>query len=163
MMTLGTTIATYTGQNLGAGRYDRILSGMKSSFFLALACAVFAFVIVYFGGEYVVRLFISNPKPEELQPAMQYLRTISLFFPFLALLFLYRNALQGLGEGFIPLMAGVAEFVMRIAVAFGLTGKLGYMAICIASPCAWIAAAILLIVRYIFTHREMKRKTVFAQ
>lgn len=158
MVTLGTTMATYCGQNLGAGRYDRIKDGMKYATWLCIGTAIFAIVVVIFGGEMIVRLFVSNPTEEVLQAADTYLSIIAPFFPFLSFLFLYRNALQGVGLSIIPLCAGVAEFFTRIAVAMFLANGV-YKVICLASPFAWVAAAVMLWVRYFMYHKELKQKT----
>lgn len=159
MVTLGTTMATYCGQNLGAGRYDRIKVGMKYATWLCIGTAVFAFVVVVFGGEFVVRLFVSNPSVEVLNAADTYLKIIAPYFIFLSFLFLHRNALQGVGLSIVPLLAGVAEFVTRIVVAMFLSDGV-YKIICLASPFAWVAAAVLLAMRYAIYNRELKQKVL---
>ena len=148
MVTLGTTIATYCGQNLGAGRYDRIKKGVRQGTWIAvLATAFAAFISVVFGGS-IVKWFLSNPSEEVLGYASTYLRTVSVFFIALSLLYLHRNTLQGVGRAMVPMMAGGAEMVTRIFVAVVLAGSFGYPAICLASPLAWVAAEIPLFIRY---------------
>ena len=101
MPTLGTAMATYCGQNLGAGKYDRIFDGMRKGFFICIAAATIGATICIFGGEFIVSWFVSNPSDEIFSYAMMYLKTVSWFFLPLAMIFLYRNALQGLGEGLV--------------------------------------------------------------
>lgn len=156
MQTLGTTMATYCGQNMGASRYDRIKAGMHSASIIAIATTVFAILVVVLGGNTIVGWFVSNPTEDVLHWAQTYLRTISFFFIFLSFLFLYRNALQGVGLSFVPLMAGVGEFVTRIIMALFLAQN-NYVMICLASPFAWIAAYVLLAIKYYFySSRELK-------
>lgn len=94
MPTLGTAIATYCGQNLGAGKYKRIYEGMRKGFFICIFISLAASAICVFGGRFIVSWFVSNPSEEIFDYAMQYLNTISFFMLPLAWIFLYRNALQ---------------------------------------------------------------------
>lgn len=106
MMTFGITMATYGGQNLGAGRLDRIRQGTRRcveiSTVVNLACAA----LVAFLGKYLVRLFLSSDNAEELaaatDAAIQYMNTIAVFFVVLGLLFIFRNVLQGVGSTLVP-------------------------------------------------------------
>lgn len=157
MVTLGAAMATYCGQNMGAGRFDRVREGVRKSYMIVLGAVVAATFITVVCGESIVRWFISNPSEEVLKYATTYLNTISGYFLFLAFLFLYRNVLQGLGNGILPMMCGVAEMVVRTIIAFALTGRWGYMAICMASPLAWIAACIPLWLCYQIQIRNPER------
>lgn len=148
MITLGTAMATYCGQNMGAGRFDRVKEGVRKSYLIAILSTVMAILVAGAAGGWIVTWFIPNPSKEVLGYATQYLDTICYYFIFLAFLFLYRNVLQGLGNGFLPMMCGVAEMVMRTFVAFALADRWGYMAICLASPLAWLGASIPLWVGY---------------
>lgn len=157
MVTLGSAMATYCGQNMGAGRFDRVREGVRKSYLIASGAVVIAVFISAVCGENIVCWFIANPSEEVLGYATAYLHTISWYFVFLAFLFLYRNVLQGLGNGILPMMCGVAEMVVRTIIAFTLTGRWGYMAICMASPLAWIAACIPLWLCYQIQIRDPKR------
>ena len=83
-----------------------------------------------------------------MKASKQYLNTVALFFIPLGLLFVYRNVLQGMGEGITTMYAGISELVGRLIVGFFLSKYLGYTAICLAGPAAWIAAAVLLVIFY---------------
>ncbi len=141
-------MATYTGQNLGAERYDRIEDGIKRSVRISIIFSIIAGIIIVMFGTDIAKLFISVEAPEVMKSAKQYLNTVALFFIPLGLLFVYRHVLQGLGEGMITMYAGISELVGRLIVGFFLSKYLGYTAICLAGPAAWIAAAVLLIVCY---------------
>lgn len=157
-ITFGVTMATYSAQNLGAGKIDRIKEGVKKCSMISLVISVISgIVVVVFGGSFT-RLFISDASAEVVAYSQQYLTTVSIFFTILGLLFIYRNTLQGIGDAFVPMMAGVAELVVRVVVAFTLPALIGYAGICLASPIAWIAATIPLSIAY------FKRiKTMLAQ
>lgn len=77
-----------------------------------------------------------------------YLILTSLFYPALGLLFIYRSALQGLGESLVPMLGGVGELIARAAICLTLPARLGYLGACLASPIAWMAAALLTGCRY---------------
>ena len=146
---IGVTMANYAGQNLGAGKYDRIFDGMRKGFFICIAAAAIGAAICIFGGEFIVSWFVSNPSDEIFSYAMMYLKTVSWFFLPLAMIFLYRNALQGLGEGLVPMLSGVIELVCRFVAIALLQKPLGYQGICLADPAAWVGAGIPLMITYI--------------
>ena len=148
MPTLGTAMATYCAQNLGAGKYDRIFAGMKQAFYLCFAATAIAAGICIFGGRFIVGWFISNPTEEILSYAMKYLYIISWFMLPLAWIFVYRNALQGLGEGFIPMISGLVELLSRYFVILFFAKPFGYEGVCYADPAAWVTTGILLIITY---------------
>lgn len=158
MPTLGTTMATYCGQNLGAGKYDRIYDGMHKGFLLALVAAVLSASICVFCGNFIVSWFLSDPTPEIYAYARQYLLTISCFFLPLVLIHLYRNALQGLNQNFMPTMSGLFELICRLAVIALLSKPLGYTAACLASPAAWLGAGIPLTIAYLAWKRKTQKK-----
>ena len=140
--TLGVTMATYCGQNIGAKRYDRIKEGVKKCVQISIITSVISAIILIFLGKYFVMMFVSNPDAEILSYAQQVLNISAIFFIPLGLIFVYRNALQGIGDSFIPMMAGVYELVARAIVAFTLPKVLEFMGICLADPVAWFAAVI---------------------
>lgn len=148
METMGVTLATYGGQNLGAGKIPRIKQGIRESTIVTLIYSAAAFAAVALLGQYIALLFIDADQTAILGDVKTFLRINGMFYPVLAILFILRNSLQGLGYSLLPMMAGVCELAARTAVAFLLVGHFGYMAICIASPTAWIAAVILLCLTY---------------
>lgn len=158
MPTLGTAMATYCGQNLGAGNYERIFDGMKKGFFICIAVSAVAVLICVLGGEFIVSWFVSNPSEEIFTYAMQYLEVISWFFLPLAMIFLYRNALQGLNEGLIPMLSGIVEMVCRIGVIVLLPKSAGFLAVCFADPVAWVGAGVPLMITYIVWKRKIQKK-----
>lgn len=150
-LTFGLAMATYTGQNLGAGKIERIRTGIKKCVILSVVFCIVACVLVIIFGRGLTRLFVSGSPDEVLQvieASQTYLNIVSVFFWILGLLFIYRNALQGLGNAKIPLLSGFVELLMRVGVAFTLSNYIGYTGICLASPIAWIGATILLIVAF---------------
>ena len=131
-ITFGVTMATYCGQNLGAKEYGRIKEGVKECTKISIITSIIAGAVLVFLGKYFVMMFISNPDAEILRHAQQVLNISAIFFIPLGLIFIYRNALQGIGDSFVPMMAGVYELVARAIVAFTLPSQLEFMGICLA-------------------------------
>ncbi len=156
MVTLGTTMSTYNGQNLGAGHYDRIFDGMKKAFWVSLVLAALGALICCVGGMPLVSLFLSEPTAEILGYARQYLVTASCFFIPLVMIYLYRNALQGLDQGFWPMMSGLFEMVCRIGAVWILLKPAGFWAVCFASPTAWVGAGLPLLGVYLGWKKKMR-------
>ena len=157
-LSFGVTMANYSGQNLGADRVDRIKEGVAKCSVLTLIFAVFASLILIFFGEPLTKLFIDGNQPEVVDTAMVYLRICAMFFPFLNMIFVYRNMLQGVGKSYMPLMAGVFELIARTVVSFTLPGIIGFTGICLAGPIAWMAAAIPLGITYFIEIKKMMRE-----
>lgn len=153
-ISFGVTIATYAGQNLGAGRFDRIKNGMKIMNKVSIVTSLIAGAILILLGKYFVTLFMENPTPEIFRYAQQVFNYSAVFFIPLGFIFVYRNVLQGMGESFVPMMAGVYELVARSIVAFTLPKFIGFTGICLSDPVAWIAAAVPLMIAY---YRKMKK------
>jgi putative MATE family efflux protein len=161
MESLGITMATYCGQNLGAGRIDRIRSGLKSSLLVCLIYAVAAFAFTVFFGRYFMYLFVSESEEafsDILYYALRYLRVSGCFYPFLAVLFVLRNSLQGMGFTILPMSAGVLELFSRTFAAWVLVAAMGFLGVCLASPVAWIAAVVLLICATVYALHSLPKK-----
>ncbi|MGM9522755.1 MAG: MATE family efflux transporter [Oscillospiraceae bacterium] len=154
MATLGVTISTYAAQNLGAMQYGRIRRGMRISVLLSMAATALASFAVVVFGRFFVSLFIDTPTEQIYGYAQTYLNTIAIFFIALAFLNVFRYALQGIGSAAITMLAGAIELVMRCTACAVLPEKLGYQGVCLASPLAWIGAALPLIFIYIFKERR---------
>lgn len=157
MPTLGTAMATFCGQNLGAGKYDRIYDGMKKGFFICIAISIFGAMICLLGGEFIVSWFINDPSPEIFEYAMQYLTVASCFYLPLAMIFLYRNALQGLNKGFVPMISGVVELLCRFGVIAIVPKSAGFFGVCFADPAAWVVTGILLFITYLVWEVKMRK------
>ncbi len=159
--TFGVTMANFCGQNLGAGRVDRVRKGVRQASFLTLCFSVLGMIILFTCGEPLTRLFIKEDAgavDEIISASMHYLRICAAFFPFLFMIFIYRNAMQGIGHSFMPLMGGVMELVVRCVAALTLPGLLGFTGVCLAGPLAWLSAAILLGISYFVVIRKVENK-----
>jgi Na+-driven multidrug efflux pump len=157
---IGITMATYSGQNLGAGKYHRIREGIRCSLILSMCYCVFSIAFLFFLGKYTAYLFLDPSETEIIRLAVQYMRINALFYPALGVLFILRNALQGMGFSLMPMMAGVSELAARALICFGFVPIYGYPAAIMASPLAWVFADVLLISVYFYSMRKLKRKLI---
>lgn len=157
-ISFGVTVATYAGQNLGARRFDRIRHGIKIMNVVSIITSFIAATVLITCGEYFVRLFIENPTQEVYDYAQQVLNYAAAFFIPLSLIFVYRNVLQGMGQSFIPMMAGVFELTARSIVAFTLPRFIGFTGICLADPVAWISACVPLMITYFIKMKKIMKE-----
>lgn len=148
----GYAVTTYTGQNYGAGQWDRIRKGTRWAVIISLLTSLVIGVAMILLGRPITMLFISTETPELAaaagEVAYRYLCMMSAALPVLYLLYAYRSALQGMGNTRIPLLSGVLEFVTRVGAAV-IIGDIGYqMGLLAVEPMAWLSAAVLLCISY---------------
>ncbi len=154
---MGSTMATYAGQNVGAGKLRRVSEGMKSTCVLGLVYAIFACgVLVLFGSE-IALLFLAKSETAILGDVQLLLTANSAFFFPLALVNIVRFTIQGLGFSRFAVLAGVCEMVARGIVGLGLVPIFGYLAICFASPVAWIFADLFLVPAYLYIMKKLNK------
>ena len=157
----GYAMTTYVGQNLGAGEIRRIKKGVFSGTIMALITSFVISVLMILVGRTILAFFVSGDPDQVKQVldiAYKYLFIMSCFLWTLYLLYVYRSAIQGLGNTVIPLASGIAEFVMRIGVALLLPKIIGQDGIFYAEICAWSGAALLLCVSYGWIIRKYSTK-----
>lgn len=154
----GATIATYVGQNRGAGQMDRIRQGVRITQVMILVSSVLMFAIIHFFGGPLTHIFVDGSQTEVIAAAKLYFTTVAWCYPFLGSIFLYRNALQGLGYGLIPMMGGVFELIARaVVVAFAARLGWGFVGACASDPAAWLAALIPIVPYYFYKIRKIMR------
>ena len=110
---MGTTMATYGAQNMGAGSVKRIREGFRACTIIGAVYSVAAGAFIMTVGKYMTYLFVSEDVNVIMSSVEVYLKCIGVFFIPLAIVNIYRNGIQGLGYGFLPMMAGVAELIGR--------------------------------------------------
>lgn len=156
--TIGITMATYCGQNLGAGKIDRIRKGIRCAVLLGAIYSFIAFFISKYGGPYASLMFLDKSETEILSTVAEYFGICAWYYIALSLIFIFRNALQGMGYSLIAMSGGVFELVARAIVAYGFITKFGFIAACYSNPVAWIAADILLLPAYFYIMNKLKKK-----
>lgn len=154
---LGTTMATYSAQNMGAGKVRRIHQGFMAATVISFVYSTLAGVLTYYWGYKLTGLFVSENLDMVIGLVDIYLKCVALYFIPLAVVNVYRNGIQGMGFGLAAMMGGVAELVGRGVVATIASGYKSYWGICMASPVAWILAGVLFLVMYWMIMRRLKK------
>ena len=164
---LGSTMATYTGQNIGAGKLERISEGIKKSMIIGSVYSIVALMISVFFGKSLALLFVNENEIEILAKVSENLIIVAAFYIPLCIVNVVRFTIQGMGYSTFAILAGVCEMIARALCGFILVPIFGYVAVCLASPVAWIFADAFLIPAYKYVINkskcEMKIKLVEAK
>lgn len=161
LMSFGIAMATYVGQNFGAKEYHRIIIGVRHTCFLSIGVAILSGVILWFAGGKLTALFGDSGSQAILeQYGHQFFHLTVPFYGLLALLFIYRNTLQGLNNSFVPTLAGILELIMRVLAAFILTDYIGFAGTVISNPMAWFGALIALVPAYYKYREKLKQAEI---
>ena len=144
----GVAVASYVAQNYGAGKWERIRSGVKAGLLQTEAVNILLGILIIWGRRFVVPLFIDAPTEEIVRYANGYLLAVAPFYLLLGFLLIIRSSVQSMGNGKAPFAACITELILRIITTLGLAKLLGYTGICLASPVAWLGADLLLGVVY---------------
>ena len=148
LMSFGITMATYVAQNYGAGNLPRIRKGVRQCSVMSVAISLLGGLLVILAGKPLVRIFVGSGQNEVVDLAQVYLVINGACYCILALLFIYRYTLQGLGKSLVPTVAGVMELVMRTLAAVFLAQVIGFAGVSWANPIAWAGATIPLGIAY---------------
>ncbi|MBE5824391.1 MAG: MATE family efflux transporter [Butyrivibrio sp.] len=154
---LGSTMATYGGQNVGAKKIEHLQQGLVAAVKLGCGYAISAFIVLYFFGRTFAMIFLDSGDTACLDNAHLYLTINAAFYIPLALVNIVRFLIQGMGFSMFAVLAGVMEMIGRTLVAVVLVPIFGFPAICFASPIAWILADAFLIPAYISVKNKLKR------
>lgn len=146
---LGTTLATFCGQNLGAGKYSRIKTGLRDTLLLTFIwCAGVAMVAYTLSGP-LVHMITASDNEVILSTASLYLKVNTSFYFVTAIICLFRNSMQGFGDNKTPVFSSSLELIGKVAISFLLAPAIGYMGIIVAEPIVWFIMVIPLIVNMV--------------
>ena len=156
----GYSMVTYAGQNLGAGKIERIRKGMRAAVLISLVTSAIIAVVMLLGGKAILSCFISGT-PEEFEQTLQiayyYLAVMSICLPILYILHVTRSCIQGMGNTVLPMVSGIAEFVMRAVTAILLPLLIGETGIFYAEIMAWAGADLILISSYFTVMKKVEK------
>lgn len=154
---LGIAMATYCGQNYGAGKPERILQGIKVSAIMMVVYAAATWIILMFGSRLLALLFVAPTEVEILDYTEQFLHISCWFFPAVGLLCILRYAIQGVGFSNLAMLSGVSEMIARILVSLYAVPAFGFLGVCFGDPMAWVAADLFLIPAFFYVYKRIKR------
>ena len=157
---LGLALGTYVGQNLGAGRLDRVRLGVRRAVAMSLGINIAMGLILAVFGRELTAVFVSGAEQADIDTAYPYFVITGAGVWIVGLLFLYRSSLQSLGDTVVPMISGGVELGMRVGTVLVLARcfHLGFYAVCFAEVAAWTGAAVLLIVGFYVRLGRLSRK-----
>ena len=143
----GQTMATYCGQNIGAGKVDRVKKGIRLSILYTCIWCTLVVIASYTIGGWLVYLVTGSSNDAVIVNATNYLKFDTIFYYVTAVICIVRNAMQGLGEHITPLISSSLEMIGKIIIAATLVPVMGYTGVIIAEPLVWFIMVIPLIVK----------------
>lgn len=157
---LGLALGTYVGQNLGAGRLDRVRLGVRRAVAMSLGINIAMGLILAVFGRELTAVFVSGAEQAVIDAAYPYFVITGAGVWIVGLLFLYRTSLQSLGDTVVPMISGGVELGMRVGTVLILSRcfHLGFYAVCFAEVAAWTGAAVLLVVGFYVRLGRLSRK-----
>ncbi len=153
---LGIAMATYAGQNYGAGKPERIWQGNKASSLMMLAYAACTSALLLLASDKISLLFVDASETEILDNTVLFLHASCYFFPVLGLLCILRYTIQGAGYTNLAMFSGVSEMIARTLVSLYAVPVFGFLAVCYGDPAAWIAADLFLVPAFVYVYRKLK-------
>jgi putative MATE family efflux protein len=155
----GAAMSTYTAQNYGARRMDRIKQGVISCSLMSGAFGIVMGTLFIFAGNVFAGFFIKS-NDEVVSLAHIYLVINGSCYILLSLLLVFRQTLQGLGSSLVPTIAGIMELLMRTFAAVILSGFFGFYGLCFASPLAWFGACVPMGFAVFFAMKKLNREAL---
>lgn len=154
---MGSTMATYAGQNVGAKKLNRLGEGLKACSVLGIVYSVIAFIVLLLFGDILASLFVDAGETALLANAKLFLIVNGAFYIPLAFVNIVRFMIQGMGFSTFAILAGVCEMVARGIAGMMLVPVFGFIGVCFASPLAWIMADAFLFPAYVHVRRKLEK------
>lgn len=154
---IGVAMATYCGQNLGAGQIKRVWQGVKDAACISLAYFALTFLVIYPFADWMMMLFVDSGEEEVVTYAAQFMRVANFFYPCLGLLTVLRYSIQGLGYSNLSMLSGVMEMIARCGVSLWLVPALAWTGVCYGDPVAWVMADIFLVPAFWRLYKHLRK------
>jgi Na+-driven multidrug efflux pump len=153
--TLGAALSTFTGQNYGARKMDRVKEGYRKSFLIMIVFSVIMLPVMQFGSEAIVRIFVEEEPVVEM--GARALRITSYFYAMLGLIYVVRGVLNGLGDSFFALLNGIVEVIGRFVVPIYLVGipALGVWGVWWSVGIVWSMSGLTALLRYVIFKKKL--------
>lgn len=159
LQSFGASISVYAAQNYGAGDIKRVRRGVNSCMAMSMVWVAAAVIMMAFLGKSLIRLFVGPDAGMSIvSDGYSYILISSVLMVFLAPLVIYKSVVQALGRAFIPTLSGFVEVVCRAGVAIFMASRYGFIALCFASPSAWVGALILIAPEYFMCMKRLSGK-----
>ena len=152
---VSTALSTFVGQNFGAGKKDRIRTGIIKTCLFEIGFSVVAFVVLFFAGASIVRLITGTSDAEIIRNAVMSVRIHTAFFPFLGLVFCIRSSMQSMGEKKAPILASCIELSLKFVAAAWFIPTFGFLGTSLTEPLIWLFMAVYLVIAYAGQRKKM--------
>ena len=160
---IGVAMATYCGQNVGAWKLQRIITGVRSAIIIMLAYFVFTMLIIYPFADEMMMAFVDNSSVSStaiVENAAMFMRIANYFYPVLGLLTILRYSIQGMGYSNLSMLSGVMEMIARCGVSLWIVPMFHFLGVCYGDPVAWVSADLFLIPAFIYVYRRLRKHHV---
>ena len=155
---LGSTMATYAGQNVGAAKIKRLGQGVRSAMIIGSVYSVLSLIALYFTTDYIALLFVNASETTIIALTRQFILASACFYIPLTGVNVVRFCIQGMGFSVFAISAGILEMIGRAFAAIILIPRIGFMGACLASPIAWIAADAFLFPAFIHCAKKLNAR-----
>ena len=155
---LDTAVTTFTSQNYGAGKLDRVSRGLKAGMDVFAVYSVVIGVFLTFAGDKIALIFVDASETEVIGYVQMFFRYCGMFYLVVIVLDTLRSVIQGLGYSIASMAAGICEFVCRAVMSLWLIPLYSYTAVCFTDASAWIAAALCVSIMYPFIMRKIRKQ-----
>ena len=155
---IGVAMATYCGQNVGAWKLQRIITGVRSAIIIMLVYFVFTMLIIYPFADEMMMAFVDNSSASStaiVENAAMFMRIANYFYPVLGLLTILRYSIQGMGYSNLSMLSGVMEMIARCGVSLWIVPMFHFLGVCYGDPVAWVSADLFLIPAFIYVYRRL--------
>ena len=167
IMNFGMAVSTFTGQNIGADRLDRVTEGLKATLMMVIVSCLIVSVLVFTAGGYMISLFMTGDQPEIMAQGIDYMRTVSLFYAVFGALMVLNGVLRGAGDAWVPTVTTMTSLAIRVASAYVLVNTaLGHRGIWWSIPIGWSVAVLVPTYRYfsgVWKTKAVVRQNLLAQ
>ncbi len=152
---LGAFMAPYVGQNLGAGKLDRVSRGVIDASLCGFVSSGVLYVIIWLYGAQLTGIFLNAPDPAVTAYAVEFLRIVGAGYCLLTLVNVVRFSIQGLGFSVLAILSGVMEMIARCFAGLVIAPHIGFAAVAMGHPLAWLFADIFLIPAFLLCRKKV--------
>ncbi len=167
IMNFGMAVSTFTGQNIGANRLDRVTEGLKATLMMVVAACLIVSLLVFTAGGYMIGLFLAGNHPDIMAQGVDYMQTVSIFYAVFGAIMVFNGVLRGAGDAWVPTMTTVTSLAVRVGSAYLLVNTaMTYRGIWWSIPIGWSVAVLVPIYRYfsgVWKTKAVVRQSILVQ
>ena len=153
--TLGNALSSFSAQNIGAAKIDRVRKGFRAGMMLAWIIAVPFFVLFFFFGNEMLRIFMENPTGGAMKAGMEFLKIVSPFYFIISLKLLADGLLRGSSAMIGFMVSTFTDLILRVILAYVFAGIFGSTGIWMSWPVGWSISAIISLLFYRYTWKQL--------